>query len=218
MTVDMRATRTRLATAACLLIAVSWSIVGCGGSGSSGFEGVSQAIARAIDDEECVAFEEQMYCASGVEAETEEFEGASVVIQAPDDPLLCDEATAGLACTASLDFTTQGFMVVNSLLAAVSESEKGPWTLVALEATDDVFGPRRVSILVPGQPDATTPSPFIAAVLVYAGVPPEVLPNTAQRLADFGVELVYVSRRLELVVPPGPVKLRALVEHDTVSD
>jgi len=203
MNVDMRAIRAKLATAT-LLIAACWGIAGCGGSGSSGFDAVSsvsQAIARAIDDDACVGFERQTFCASGIETDTAEFEGASVVIKAPDTPLLCDEPTLGVACAASLDFTTEGFMSVNSLLAAVSESEEGPWTLVPLEATDEALGPRRVTILVPGQLDATTPSPFIAAVLVYAGVPPEMIPETAPRLADFGVELVYVSRRLELVLP-----------------
>ncbi len=206
MNVDMRAARAKLATA--LMIAVCWAIAGCGGSGSSGFDSVSRAIAQAIDDEACVAFDGQTFCASGVEAETTEFEGASVVIKAPDAPLLCDGHTLGVACAASLDFTTEGFMRVNSLLAAVSESEEGPWTLVPLEATDEAIGPRRVTILVPGQLDATTPSPFIAAVLVYAGVPPDVLPETAPRLADFGVELVYVSRRLELVLPRPVVDVR----------
>jgi hypothetical protein len=33
------------------------------------------------------------------------------------------------------------------------------------------------------------------------GIPPDDLPRSAHELADFGVDLVYVSERLEIVVP-----------------
>lgn len=199
----MRAGRTALL----LLILLSGTIVGCGGSGSSGFDVLpseARAVAEAIDEGVCVDFEAQTFCASGVPAQAV-FEGASVIIEDPPEPLICDGSATPETCTAALDFTTEGFRHVNSLLAAVSyHNELGPWTLVPLEATEDVLGPRVVTIQVPGDPenpDTTDPSPFIAAVLVYAGVPPETLPTTAERLADFGVDLVYVSRRLEIVVP-----------------
>ena len=73
---DARTTRTSLATMS-LVLALVWGAAGCGGSGSSGFDAVSSAssaIAQAIDGEECVDFEGQTFCASGVEAETPEFE------------------------------------------------------------------------------------------------------------------------------------------------
>src|SRR5689334_21293626 len=121
---EMRRMRTGL-IAAGMLIAALWSIAGCGGSGSSGFD-VSplteeQAVARAIDRGECVPFQEQTFCASGVEPEAGTFQGASVTIEhEPDDPLVCDGRSISKECTASLQFTTAGFNTPNSLLAAVA--------------------------------------------------------------------------------------------------
>jgi hypothetical protein len=102
-----------------------------------------------------------------------------------------------------LAFTTEGFSVPTSLLAAVSESENGPWKLAAVTIDEHVdgVGPRTVSIAVPGRTDATEPTPLIAVVLVYEGTPPEDLPLTSAHLADFGVDLVYVSPRMQIVVP-----------------
>jgi hypothetical protein len=204
MNVDMRGMRAGLAVAS--VAAILWSIAGCGGSGSSGFDVAPlttepQAIARAIDTEQCIAFDQQTFCASGVEPDAGTFQGASVTIQAPEDPLVCDGRIAGAKCTASLEFTTEGFTVPNSLLAAVSQSEDGPWTMVPLTVTEDVTGPRTVSITVPGRTDADNPTPLIAAVLVYLGPVPDPAPQTVAHLADFGVDLVYVSPRLEIVVP-----------------
>jgi hypothetical protein len=205
MNVDTRRMCTGLA-AASMLIAALWSIAGCGGSGSSGFDvsplvSEDQAVARAIDRQQCVAFELQTFCGSGVEPEVGKFQGASITIQAPEDPLVCDGRNTSKQCTASLQFTTEGFNIPNSLLAAVSESEHGPWMLAPLTVNEDLTGPRVVSITVPGSTDAPSPTPVIAAVLVYVGTAPETVPQTAERLADFGVDLVYVSPRLEIVVP-----------------
>jgi hypothetical protein len=206
MHVDTGTRRTGL-IAASMLIAALWSIAGCGGSGSSGFDvsplvSEDQAVARAIDHQQCVTFEQQTFCASGVEPDNGTFQGASVTIQQqPQDPLVCDGRNISKQCTASLEFTTEGFNIPNSLLAAVAESEHGPWTLVPLTVNEDVTGPRVVSISVPGSSDAPNPTPVIAAVLVYVGNAPETVPQTAEHLADFGVDLVYVSPRLEIVVP-----------------
>jgi hypothetical protein len=208
MNVEMRGMRTGLA-AAIVLIAVLWSMAGCGGSGSSGFDvsplTEAQAITRAIDSGQCVAFEQQTICASGAEARATKLEGALVIIEEPSSPLLCDGDAPAERCTASLQFTTVGFSTPTSLRAAVSDSERGPWSLVPLTVSEDVTGPRRVSITLPGTPDATKPVPVIAAVLVDIGpVPdpvPEPVPQTAARLADFGADVVYVSSRLEIVVP-----------------
>ncbi len=206
MSVDTRRFRTGL-VAASILIAALWSLAGCGGSGSSGFDvsplvSEDQAIARAVDQQRCVAFQLQTFCASGVEPEAGQFQGASVTIQQqPDDPLVCDGREVSKECTASLQFTTEGFNIPNSLLAAVAESEHGPWKLAPLTVTEDVTGPRVVSITVPGDADAPSPTPVIAAVLVYVGTAPETVPQTAEQLAGFGVDLVYVSPRLEIIVP-----------------
>jgi hypothetical protein len=206
MSVEMRGMRAGLA-AASVLLGIRWSLAGCGGSGSSGFDvsplSESQAIARAIDSDECVVRDQQTYCASGVETPDEDFEGASVIIDEPTTPLVCDGRTDPTQeCVAELEFTTEGFMTPNSLLAAVAETERGPWTIVPLTVTEeDLTGPRTVTISVPATSEDTPRKPVIAAVLVYAGVPPEDMPRTAHELADFGVDLVYVSERLEIVVP-----------------
>ena len=87
-----------------------------------------------------------------------------------------------------------------SFLAAVSDSEKGPWTLVPLTVSEDVTAPRTVSITVPASP-AAPPVHIIAAVLVYVDRVPDGLPQTSAQLADFGADLMYVSSRLKIVVP-----------------
>ena len=204
MDLEMPRRRTRLAVGA-VLIAALCAVAGCaGGSGSSGFDvsplTESQAISEAIDGQQCVAFENHTYCASGVEADTGTFQGAAVIIDTPPEPLVCDGAASPEACTASLAFHTEGFIIQNSLLAAVSDSERGPWRLAPLTVADDVTGPRRVTITVPGEPDAEHATPVIAAVLVYA-IPPEDVPPTSAHLADFGADAFYVSPRLEIVVP-----------------
>jgi len=125
-----------------------------------------------------------------------------VKIQPAGEPLICDEVSTTNKCTAPLAFTTEGFNEPSSLLAAVSESENGPWRLAPVTVEEHVDGgPRTVSIAVPAPANSTEPTPLIAAVLVYNGTPPENLPETSSTLAGYGVDLVYVSQRLEIVVP-----------------
>lgn len=203
MNIEMRRIRTRL-MAASLLAALLVGLAGCGGSGSSGFDVVSsevRAIEHVIDAGDCTDFQGQTFCASGAEA-TGPFEGALVKIQPQGEPLVCEGVLISEKCTAPLAFTTEGFTVPNSLLAAVSESEAGPWELAALRVEEHIgAGPRTVVIAVPGRADETAPTPLIAAVLIYKGVAPDNLPASSPHLADFGVDLVYVSPRLEIVVP-----------------
>ena len=205
MTSEMRRLRT-LMTTACLLAAIVAGLTGCGGSGSSGFDAVAseaRAVQHVIDAGDCTVFEGQTFCASGAMA-TGPFDGALVKIEPPDHPHVCEGTPISEKCTAPLAFTTEGFDQPTSLLAAVAETEAGPWKLAAVEVrehVDGINGPRVVSIAVPGRTDASEPTPLIAAVLVYGGTPPDDLPPTAPHLADFGVDLVYVSQRLEIVVP-----------------
>jgi hypothetical protein len=70
-----------------------------------------------------------------------------------------------------------------------------------VNVTDHVGAPRTVEIAVPGRTDETEPTPVIAAVLVYRGEAPADLPVSSPRLADFAVDLIYLSQRLEVVVP-----------------
>jgi hypothetical protein len=207
MTTEMRRIRTGL-IAASLLAAMLCSVAGCGGSGSSGFDAVpseASAIQHVIDAGDCTDFDGQTFCASGAKA-TGMFKGALVKIQDHPEPLVCDGngdlGAIDEKCTVPLAFTTEGFDHPSSLLAAVSETEGGPWTLVNLATDESVTdGPRTVSIDVPARTDATVPTPLIAAVMVFDGQPPTDLPAVSAHLADFGVDLVYVSPRLQVVVP-----------------
>jgi hypothetical protein len=204
MNSDMRRLRTGL-LAASILAAMVVGLAGCGGSGSSGFDAVASeahAIQHVIDAGDCTVFEGQTICASGVEAPGP-FAGALVKIQPPsDEPLVCEDSSIDEKCTAPLAFTTEGFTEPSSLLAAVSESENGPWRLAPVTVEEHVDGgPRTVSIAVPAPPNSTKPTPLIAAVLVYDGTPPENLPEKSDTLAGYGVDLIYVSQRLEIVVP-----------------
>jgi hypothetical protein len=203
MNLEIRRIRTGL-IAASLLAAMLVVLAGCGGSGSSGFDVIqseARAIEHVIDGSDCTDFGGQTFCASGVKA-TGSFEGALVKIQTQQGPLVCEGSLIAEKCTAPLAFTTEGFTAPISLLAAVSESESGPWKLATVTVEERVAGgPRIVLIAVPGHTNETAPTPLIAAVLVYHGTPPEDLPPISPQLADFGVDLVYVSQRLEIVVP-----------------
>ncbi len=196
--------RLRFVSIAAMLCIALAAACGCGGSGSSGFDAVAseaRVIQHVIDAGDCSGLDGQTFCASGVAAPGP-FEGALVKIEPQQDPLVCEGSPIDEKCTAPLAFTTEGFSQPTSLLAAVSESEDGPWQLAAVTVeTHPDGGPRTVSIAVPGRTDSAEPTPLIAAVLVYEGTPPENLPQLSQHLADFQVDLVYVSQRLEIVVP-----------------
>jgi hypothetical protein len=201
MTIEMRRIRTGL-MAASVLAALLFA--GCGGSGSSGFDAIpseARAIEHVIDTGDCADFDGQTFCASGAKA-TGPFKGALVKIQEHPDPLVCDAVAIAEKCTVPLAFTTEGFAHPTSVLAAVSENENGPWTLANVAVEESVAdGPRSVSIDVPARTDSTAPTPLIAAVMVFDGAAPKDLPAVSPRLSDFGVDLVYVSPRLEIVVP-----------------
>ncbi len=202
MNIDMPRIRTGLIVAS-LLAAMLCGLAGCGGSGSSGFDAIPSeagAIDHVITAGDCTELGSQTFCASGAEA-TGIFEGALVKIMPPQEPLVCEGLPISEKCTAPLAFTAEGFTAPTSLLAAVAETENGPWQLVPLTVEHVVDGPRTVSIAVPGQTDETAPTPLIAAVLVYEGEAPKDLPATGAHLADFSVDLVYVSPRLQIVVP-----------------
>lgn len=203
MTSEMRRIRTGL-IAASLLAAMLCGLAGCGGSGSSGFDAIpseARTIQHVIDTGDCADFDGQTFCASGATA-TGTFKGALVKIEDHPEPLVCNDMTIAEKCTVPLAFTTEGFDHPTSLLAAVAESENGPWTIVNL-AVDETLadGPRTVEIDVPARTDTTAPTPLIAAVMVFDGAAPTDLPAVSPRLADFGVDLVYVSPRLQVLVP-----------------
>jgi len=203
MTSDMRRIRTGL-IAASLLAAMLCSMAGCGGSGSSGFDVVpseARTIQHVIDVGDCQDFDGQTFCASGAQA-TGMFKGALVKIEDHPEPLVCNDMAIAEKCTVPLAFTTEGFEHPTGLLAAVAETENGPWTIANVAVDETVVdGPRTVSIDVPARTDTTAPTELIAAVMVFDGEPPTDLPPVSPRLSDFGVDLVYVSPRLQVVVP-----------------
>ncbi len=129
--------------AASLLVASALGLAGCGGSGSSGFDAVASealAVQHVIDAGDCAQFQDQTFCASGVEAPGGPFRGALVKIMPQKTPLVCEGVPISEKCTAPLAFTTEGLPGPTSLLAAVSETEAGPWKLAAVTVTDHVDG------------------------------------------------------------------------------
>ncbi len=204
MNLELRRLCTRLA-AVSTVVALVYGVTGCGGSGSSGFD-VSpltepQAIARAIDTNDCVVVDDETICASGVEPDAGTFRGATVTIEPSGEPVVCEAATPSKDCTASLEFRTEGFTSPNSLVAAVAETERGPWVRVPVTVSEDVTGPRTVSITVPARDQGRRKKPILAAVVVYAGPPPESVPAASEHLDAFGGDLVYVSQRFEITIP-----------------
>jgi hypothetical protein len=183
---------------------------GCGGSGSSGFDvspaSEAQAIARAIARQECVAFESDTFCGSGVETDIAAGGHASVDFEAPADVLLCEGQAAGDTCTTTLAITPRGFPSSTTFLAAASETESGPWTLAETVPGAMAGGAapsRDVSVMLPVPTQGGgAPTSLLIAVLVYAGAPPSGLPARAERLAIFTADLVYVSPRLRVATSP----------------
>jgi hypothetical protein len=187
-----------------LLAIALWS--GCGGSGSSGFDALPatepEAIARAIEQSKCLGFDDTTFCASDVEATTEdETQSVKVRIEEPEAPLVCRVRLGRAGCRTAVTFTPRRFPPGTTFVAATSASEDGPWTLTeTVPASAPGQAPLtrtvRVTLPAPGTPDA--PVSLLLAVLVYTGEAPADLPTQTQRLTDFGADFVFVSRRLEV--------------------
>ena len=116
---------------------------------------------------------------------------------------MCEGQSISEKCTAPLAFTTEGFTETEHA-ARGRQRDRGR----SLEdRPSDGRGARRRRLadrLDRGSRPHRRGSSrrrSIAVVLVFDGVAPEDLPATADHLADFGVDLVYVSQRLEIVVP-----------------
>ena len=189
-----------------LLVAASAWLVGCGGSGSSGFDGAvtsePEAIERALADGSCVDFEGVTYCASGVPVMVGD-DSAAVDFAESSDPVPCAQLPDDPACTTSVGFTPSGFPDTTVFLGAWGESEQGPWTLSSVEdSVPGSGGSEDDDDVVVVLPDAGggPPSALQIAVLVYLdGLPPD-LPALATRLRGFVPDIVYLTA--EVAVEP----------------
>jgi hypothetical protein len=199
----------------CVLVVFS----GCGGSGSSGFDGAAdsepEAIRQANDEGTCVVFDGLEYCASGAPVVVG---GDSAVVDfaAASDPLPCASLPDDPACTTSVGFSPDGFPPETTFLGAWAESENGPWTLSSTEAADPGSGEptsddRDVVVFLP-EAGGATPDAVMVAVLVYLRPLPTDLPAVSLRLRGFSPDYVYLTSDVVAVqpdsAPGGPPSLR----------
>jgi hypothetical protein len=194
-----------------LLLCCVCALFGCGGSGSSGFDGEPatgepDALARAVADVDCVPFENVTYCGSGAPFEvTPDF--ATVEIQEPSTPIPCTQSSSENVCEASVTFTPIGFAAGTAYFVASAGSFDGPWTLSNDVPAPSTGGPpedRPAAVELPseGAGGAPPPSPVVIAVLVYLTSPPAELPSETLLLSDLAPDVVYASRELDVAPTP----------------
>jgi hypothetical protein len=184
---------------------VACLLAGCGGSGSSGFDGAPasepEAIVQAVAGGGCVEFAGVTYCGSGAPFTIGGDSGA-VTIDEPQAPVACEQQQAGDTCVAALDFAVDGFPSDATYLLAVAASADGPWARDPDVPTpamgDQSNGSREASVELPTPGGAPPQSSLVIAVLVYAGEAPAELPLESAALADFAPDVAYVSRDLEV--------------------
>jgi len=193
---------------AALLIA-ALLLAGCGGSGSSGFDGEAssepEAITRALDSGTCVEFEGVSYCSSDAPADVGG-DTATVGLEAASDPVACADVPDSSVCVASIGFTPDGFPEGTEFLAVWAETVDGPWVLAATTpppAPGSGSDGREVQATLPEPSAGTPPSPVVFAVLVYLSSVPSDLPAVADELADFSPDFAYVTSELS-VAPASP--------------
>jgi hypothetical protein len=194
-------------------------LAGCGGSGSSGFDGAADsepdAIRQANDEGTCVEFDGIEYCASGAPVAVGD-DSAVVDFDQPSDPLPCAALPDDPACSTSVGFSPDGFPPGTTFLGAWAESENGPWTLSSTEVLDPGGGEpssdadRDVVVLLPDA-GGSTPEAVIVAVLIYVGPLPADLPAVSLRLRGFAPDYVYFTGDVAVVpdsAPDGPPTVR----------
>ena len=185
-----------------LLMLALLVVVGCGGSGSSGFDGEPagsepDAVREAVEQGSCVEFDDMTYCGSGAPFAVNT--DATVEIDEPLTPLGCSELPDETACVASLGFTAEGFAPRTTFLVASSDSFAGLWRTSDVQPPPSSGGASegrdaQVELPTPGGTSPTTP--LIVAVLVYLDGPAAEPPSEAPELADFGASVAYVSHEL----------------------
>jgi hypothetical protein len=186
-------------------IAVLLLLAGCGGSGSSGFDGAiktePQAIERAKSEGICVEFKSTIYCGPGAPVTIGD-DSAVVDFAEASDPLPCPQLPGDPGCTATVGFDPSGFPETAVFLGAWAESERGPWTLSDVDqSAPGSGGEDEDDDVVVVLPDAGggEPSPLLIGVLVYlSGALPSDSPAVALRLRAFKPDIVYVSAEVEV--------------------
>ena len=181
---------------------------GCGGSGSSGFDGEPatgepEALMRAVEEGTCLAFEDVTYCGSGAPFSIQP-DFVTVEIEEPSAPITCAQSSENV-CEASVTFTPIGFDAGTIFLIASADSFAGPWTLSNDTPAPSTGGPpedQPATVELPSEgSSAPPPSPLVIAVLVYF-TPPGDLPSGAPVLSEFVPDVVYATGELEVSTSP----------------
>ena len=192
-----------------VLLCCVCALVGCGGSGSSGFDGEPaqgepDALTRAVEQGDCVPFADVTYCGSGAPFSLDP-NFVTVEIEEPATPIECTQSSEN-SCEASVTFTPTGFPAGTAYLVASAGSFEGPWTL-----SDDVPAPstggppqdRPAAVDLPSDgASAPPPSPVVIAVLVYLDSLPVEVPSETPLLSDLAPDVVYASREIEVAPAP----------------
>jgi hypothetical protein len=179
----------RLAVLALLLL------TRCGGSGSSGFDAISEAAAveRALDRGECVTFNGTTYCGSEAPLDLDDAT-VNVRIDVAKTPRSCNPRPV-TGCAPLVPFAPDGFPEGTAFRAAAAVTAEGPWTLVPAGPGD---GTDPLVITLPEPPVEFT----LVAVLGYTRPVPDDLPSEAARLADFRADAVYLRAPFEEPATP----------------
>lgn len=167
-------------------------LTSCGGSGSSGFDAVSEAAAvmHALEQGGCVVFNGTTYCGSGAPLSIDDGT-VSVRIDTAKTPRSCTPRPAA-GCPPSVPFVPEGFPEGTIFRAALATTAEGPWTLVPTRPGSPQANDPQV-IEIPEPPAQSS----LVAVLVYLRGVPDDLPDEAARVADFGADAVYVHDPFE---------------------
>ena len=179
---------------------------GCGGSGSSGFDGdpgtdpsgEPMAIRQAVDQGSCVAAGGLAYCGSGATVELASASG-SVEIDEPMTPIDCIAVPGAQFCNASVAFTPDGFAVATQYRVATAETVDGPWTLAPdapAAPTGNEGGAHETTVALVVRSAGNPPAPLVIAVLVYPDGIPQQIPFETARLAHYGAGVIFVSHDL----------------------
>ena len=170
-----------------------------GGSGSSGFDALSEnaAIDKALQDGECVTHAALTVCPADVHAP----KGAAGTIQTgldQSDTVRC-AAIAGDGCDATLPFVPQGFPETAVFRVAVRTVDPlGKWRIGGLTVSNSA--PTRPDFNVPlALPQAPLSEHVQIAVLVFLHAPADGS-SEVDNLADSGADFAYVTP--EVTVQP----------------
>jgi hypothetical protein len=185
-----------------------WLAAGCGGSGSSGFDGAvrseAEAIGVATSEGVCVRLKSTTYCGPGALLDVGD-DVVSVDFPETAGPLPCTSEGDEQSCSSTVDFHPSGLPASTALVGAWAHGPLGPWTLSDVESdkpgTEDPDD-GGVIIEVPGSDGQ--PTAVVVAVLAFFDGRPDGLPQTAAMLRDFGADVVFLSLPVEVDTPPAP--------------